>query len=96
MEAHLFTVCAEWLDQLCCSNVNSPLNFSNAAQSAQTMLILDIQKPVKLNFLLSAAGCASTVCVCGAHSQQEPTSLVCVLNGWTKCACWHALQVVPT
>jgi len=37
------------------------------------------------------AGCASTVCMCGAHSQWKYTSPV-----WLdQACCWNALQVVP-
>ncbi len=77
MEAHLLSVCADWLDQVCCWNalqvVPAQYAFVVHTASGSTPLQCVLNGWTKL-LLECAAGCASTVCLCGAHSQWKYTS----------------------
>jgi len=63
--------------------------FSHAVQSSQIMLILDIQKPAKLDMLLSSMRTVPTAIALGSHPQLEAaTSLnnITVTSPWEKAA----------
>ncbi len=63
--------------------------FSDAVQSAQIMLILDIQKPAKLDLLLGSMRTVPTAIALGSHPQLEAaTSLnnITLTTPWEKAA----------
>jgi len=63
--------------------------FSDAVQSAQIMLILDIQQPAKLNLLLGSMRTVPTAIALGSHPQLEAaTSLnnITLTTPWEKAA----------
>ena len=68
---------------------DSHSNFSNAVQSAQIMLLLDIQKPAKLDLLLGSMRTVPTAIALGSHPQLEAaTSLnnISLTTPWEKAA----------
>jgi hypothetical protein len=68
---------------------DSHLRFSNAVQTAQIMLILDIQKPAKLELLLDSMRTVPTAIALGSHPQLEAaTSLnnITLTTPWEKAA----------
>ncbi len=68
---------------------DSHLRFSNAVQSAQIMLILDIQQPAKLELLLGSMRTVPTAIALGSHPQLEAaTSLnnITLTTPWEKAA----------
>lgn len=68
---------------------DSHSNFINAVQSAQIMLLLDIQKPAKLDLLLGSMRTVPTAIALGSHPQLEAaTSLnnISLTTPWEKAA----------
>ena len=69
MEVHLSSVRAEWLDQVCCGNALQivPGQYAFVVHTVHPSSVCCMAGPSVL--LECAAGCASTVRLCGAHRQ---------------------------